>query len=51
MICPAKLIVYLAKENPLKSETGNDVDAHVTILAKRLPNPPKLPIYVPSIEK
>lgn len=51
MICPAKLIVYLAKENPLKSETGNDVDAHVTILAKRLPNPPKLPIYVPAIEK
>src|SRR6478672_283678 len=48
MICPAKEIVDLTKENPLKGETGNDIDAHVTILAKRPTKLPKLPIYAPS---
>jgi len=48
MICPAKEIVDLAKENPLKGEAGNDIDAHVTILAKRPTKLPKLPIYAPS---
>src|ERR1700719_3319731 len=51
MICPAKEIVALAKENPLKGETGNDIDAHVTILAKRSTKLPKLPIYAPSKDK
>ena len=51
MICPAKEIVDLAKENPLKGETGNDIDAHVTILAKRPTKLPKLPIYAPSKDK
>ena len=51
MICPAKEIVDLAKENPLKGEAGNDIDAHVTILAKRPTKLPKLPIYAPSKDK
>src|SRR6267143_6103718 len=51
MICSAREIVELAKENPLKGETGNDIDAHVTILAKRPTKLPKLPIYAPSKDK
>ena len=51
MICPAKEIADLAKENPLKGETGNDIDAHVTILARRPSKLPKLPIYAPSKDK
>ena len=51
MICPAKEIVDLAKENPLKGETGKDIDAHVTILARRPTKLPKLPIYAPSKDK
>ena len=51
MICPAKEIVDLAKENPLKGEAGNDIDAHVTILAKRPTKLPQLPIYAPSKDK
>jgi len=51
MICPAKEIVDLAKENPLKGETSNDIDAHVTILARRPTKLPKLPFYAPSKDK
>lgn len=51
MICPAKEIVDLAKENPLKGETGNDVDAHVTILATRPTKLPRLPFYASSKDK
>jgi uncharacterized protein (DUF1697 family) len=51
MVCPAKEIVDLAKENPLKGETGKAIDAHVTILAKRPTQLPKLPIYAPSKDK
>jgi uncharacterized protein (DUF1697 family) len=51
MICPAKQIVDLSKENPFKGETGKDIDAHVTILAKRPAKLPKLPIYAPSVDK
>lgn len=51
MICPAKQIADLSKENPFKGETGNDIDAHVTILAKCPAKLPKLPIYAPSINK
>jgi uncharacterized protein (DUF1697 family) len=45
MICPAKTIVDLAREKPLR---GGDVEAYVTIMAKRLKTLPKLPIYAPS---
>ena len=51
MICPAKEIVGLAKENPLKGETSNDIDAHVTILARRPTKLPRLPFYAPSKDK
>ena len=51
MICPAKQIVDLSNENPFKGETGKDIDAHVTILAKRPAKLPKLPIYAPSVDK
>jgi uncharacterized protein (DUF1697 family) len=48
MICPAKQIVDLAKENPFNGDHGNDIDAHVSIMAKRPAKVPALPIYVPS---
>src|SRR4029077_20307618 len=51
MICPAKEIVDLAKENRVKGETSNDIDAHVTILARRPTKLPKLPFYAPSKDK
>ncbi|HEV2045675.1 MAG TPA: DUF1697 domain-containing protein [Chthoniobacterales bacterium] len=51
MICPAKQIVDLAKENPFRGEIGNDIHAHVTIMAKRPAKLPELPIYAPSVDK
>jgi len=48
MICPAKQIVDLAKENPFNVDRGKDIDAHVSIMAKRPVKVPALPIYVPS---
>ncbi len=51
MICPAKEIVDLAKENPISGERRDDIDAHVTIIAQRPPRIPKLPIYLPSPDK
>jgi uncharacterized protein (DUF1697 family) len=51
MICHAKQILDLSKGNPFKGETGNDIDAHATILAKRPAKLPKLPIYAPSVDK
>jgi uncharacterized protein (DUF1697 family) len=51
MICPAKQIVDLSKENPFKGEHGDDIDAHVSIMAKRPAKIPRLPIYAPSETK
>src|SRR5438552_3803031 len=51
MICPAREIVDLARQNPLAGEHGDDIDAHVTILAKRPAKVPELPIYAPSKDK
>jgi uncharacterized protein (DUF1697 family) len=51
MICPAKQIVALAKERPFNGDRGNDVDAHISIMAKPTPKIPALPIYVPSKDK
>jgi uncharacterized protein (DUF1697 family) len=48
MICPAKQIVDLGKENPFNGDHGSDIDAHVSIMAKRPPKVPALPIYVPA---
>src|SRR6202795_2208222 len=50
MICPAKAIVDLARQDPFASERGNDIDAHVTILAERPAKLRALPIYAPSEE-
>ena len=51
MICPAKEIVDLGKENPFSGERGDDIDAHVSIMAQRPPKIPKLPIYAPPRDK
>ncbi len=51
MICTAKQIVDLAKENPFNGDRGNDIDAHVSIMAKPPAKVPALPIYVPSKDK
>ena len=51
MICPARQIVDLSKANPFKGELGNDIDAHVSIMAKRPAKLPDLPIYAPSKDK
>jgi uncharacterized protein (DUF1697 family) len=51
MICPAKQVVDLARENPFNGDHGNDIDAHVSIMAKRPAKVPTLPIYFPSNEK
>ena len=48
MICTAKQIVDLARENPFNGDRGNDIDAHVSIMAKRPVKVPALPIYVTS---
>ena len=51
MICPAKEMLDLARENPFEDETGKDIEAYVTVMAKRPASLPKLPIYAPSEEK
>ena len=51
MICPAKQIVDLGKENPFNGDHGSDIDAHVSVMAKRPGKVPALPIYVPSKDK
>lgn len=45
MICPAKTIVDLAREKPLREGA---VEAYVTIMTKRPASLPKLPLYAPS---
>ena len=39
------------RNHDLSRKTGNDIDAHVTILAKRPAKLPKLPIYAASVDK
>jgi uncharacterized protein (DUF1697 family) len=51
MICPAKEILDLAKENPFAGERGDNLEAYVTLMAKRPTAVPKLPIYAPAKEK
>ena len=51
MICPAKEIADLAKENPFSGERGDDLEAHVTLMANRPASVPNLPIYAPNKEK
>src|ERR1700704_6420262 len=42
VICRAKEIVDLVKEDPLGGERGDDIDAHVSIMAQRPTKIPKL---------
>jgi uncharacterized protein (DUF1697 family) len=51
MICAAKEILDLAKENPFAGERGDNLEAYVTLMAKRPTAVPKLPIYAPATEK
>jgi uncharacterized protein (DUF1697 family) len=51
MICPAKAIVDLGKENPFSAERRDNIDAHASIMAQHPPKIPRLPIYVPSRDK
>jgi uncharacterized protein (DUF1697 family) len=51
MICPAKEIVDLAREDPFIGERGDNTEAYVTVMAKRPTRVPKLPIYAPAREK
>ena len=51
MICPAKEIVDLARVDPFEGEAVEDIEAYVTVMAKRPASLPKLPIYAPSEEK
>ena len=52
MIRPAKEIVDLARENPLKDEKiDKDRRVFLTVMAKPLEKQPKLPIYAPNASK
>ena len=49
MICPAKEIVDLARDNPLKNEpTGKDRRVFLTVMSATPARLPKLPIYAPD---
>jgi uncharacterized protein (DUF1697 family) len=49
MICPARDIIKLTKTNPFAGQPfGPDVVRFVSVLAKRLPSPPPLPLSLPS---
>src|SRR6516225_2967829 len=45
MICPAKAIVDLAKKDPfVRQPSGPDITRFASVLHKRIPKPPRLPI-------
>ena len=49
MICPARDLVTLTSTNPFASQpSGSNITRFVSVLAKRLPKPPRLPLYLPS---
>jgi uncharacterized protein (DUF1697 family) len=49
MICPARDIIKLVAEDPFaKQPAGPDITRFVSVLAKRLPAPPLLPLSLPS---
>jgi uncharacterized protein (DUF1697 family) len=52
MICQAKEIVDLARDNPLKNEEiDKDQRVFLTVMSERLKKRPKLPIHAPSASK
>jgi uncharacterized protein (DUF1697 family) len=49
MICPERDIVKLTSKDPFtRQRSGSDITRFVSVLAKRLPKPPRLPFYLPS---
>lgn len=49
MICPARDIVKLASKDPFSRQpSGPEIVGFVSVLAKRLPSPPPLPLSLPS---
>jgi uncharacterized protein (DUF1697 family) len=48
MICPARDIIKLTKKDPFAGQpSGPDIVRFVSVLAKRLPAPPSLPLSLP----
>jgi len=51
MICPAKAVVDLARKDPFaRQPSGPDIIRFASVLHKRIPKPPRLPIALPSDE-
>ena len=49
MICPARDIIKLASKDPFAGQpSGEKITRFVSVLAKRLPSPPSLPLCLPS---
>lgn len=49
MICPADDLVKLTSKDPFARQPArSDITHFVSVLAKRLPKPPRLPFYLPS---
>jgi uncharacterized protein (DUF1697 family) len=49
MICPARDIIKLTKKDPFAGQPSDpDIVRFVSVLAKRLPAPPSLPLSLPS---
>jgi uncharacterized protein (DUF1697 family) len=49
MICPARDITKLIAKNPFAGQpAGPDITRFVSVLARRLPTPPPLPLNLPS---
>jgi len=49
MICPARDIMKLASKDPFAGQpSGDNITRFVNVLAKRLPSPPSLPLYLPA---
>jgi uncharacterized protein (DUF1697 family) len=49
MICSARDIIELASTDPFAGHaSGPDITRFVNVLAKRLPHPPALPLWLPS---
>ena len=49
MICPARDVIKLTSKNPFaRHPSGPTITRFVSVLAKRLPTPPRLPLCLPS---
>jgi uncharacterized protein (DUF1697 family) len=49
MICPARDIMKLTTKDPFAGQpSGPDITRFVSVLAKRLPAPPRVPLSLPS---